>query len=74
MMGYDDDDEYTEEVHGQQMRQLVHDPAMVALTAMPLDGPNGQMMADLTPEQVQYKKIRQQQIEALGQYEMQAQE
>ena len=41
MMGYDDDDEFPEEVHGQQMRQLVHDPAMVALTAMPLDGPNG---------------------------------
>ena len=48
------------------MRQLVHDPAMVALTAMPLDAANGQMLADLTPEQLQYKQIRQQQIEALG--------
>ena len=38
MMGYDDDEEFGEDINDHQLKQLVHDPAMVALTAMPLDG------------------------------------
>ena len=38
MMGYDEDEDFGEGIQDHQIKQLMHDPAMTALTAMPLDG------------------------------------
>ena len=43
-MGYDEDEDFGEEINNQQIKSLAHDPALTALTAMPLDG------APQTPE------------------------
>lgn len=37
MMGYDEDEDFGEEINDQQIKSLVHDPALTALTAMPLE-------------------------------------
>ena len=37
MMGYDEDMDFGEEINDQQIKSLVHDPALTALTAMPLE-------------------------------------
>lgn len=73
MMGYDEDEEFGDDINEQQLKSLVHDPAMVALTAMPLDGndsPIDKKSQDdmLTPEQIQMK---QEKLEALVSYELQ---
>ena len=50
-MGYDEDD-YGEEINDQQLKKLAHDPAMTALTAMPLEETNNANM-NPTPEQME---------------------
>lgn len=37
MMGYEEDEDFGEDISDQQIKSLAHDPAMKALTAMPLD-------------------------------------
>ena len=61
MMGYDEDEEFGDEVNDQQIKQLVHDPALAALTAMPLDG---------APDLAQTPEL-QKQLEAMAAYEKQ---
>ena len=70
MMGYDEDEDFGEdvEINDKQLKQLVHDPAMAALTAMPLDGNEDLAGIAMTQEQMQ---LRHEQMAAMANYEMQ---
>ena len=62
MMGYDEDEDFGDGINDQQIKQLVHDPAMTALTAMPLNGADDDLTLEL---------LRKQKLEAMANYDMQ---
>ena len=61
MMGYDEAEDYGEEINDQQIKSLVHDPALTALTAMPLEvAPQQPQMPEMQMNHQQFYEQQQQ--------------
>ena len=61
MMGYDEDMDFGEEINDQQIKSLVHDPALTALTAMPLEV--APTMPQMPPQQMNAQAFYEQQYQ-----------